>query len=81
MIIPFCLRFTIFSLLSITPPPQEMALLLDLEYLTDKISTVFINSEKSWNFDITPTSIYNFYSSEPEIARSIKNIFSIVSSA
>lgn len=49
---------------------------IKVEYLTDKISTVFINSEKSWNFDITPTSIYNFYSSEPEIARSIKNIFS-----
>jgi len=49
---------------------------IKVEYLTDKISTVFMDSEKSWNFDITPTSIYNFYSSEPEIARSIKNIFS-----
>lgn len=49
---------------------------IKVEYLTDKISTVFMNSEKSWNFDITPTSIYNFYSSEPEIAKSIKKIFS-----
>ena len=49
---------------------------IKIEYLTDKISDVFIKSEKSWNFDITPTSIYNFYSSEPDIAKSIKNIFS-----
>jgi small GTP-binding protein len=49
---------------------------IKVEYLTDKISDVFIKSEKSWNFDITPTSIYNFYSSEPDIAKSIKNIFS-----
>jgi len=49
---------------------------IKMEYLTDKISDVFMKSEKSWNFDIIPTSIYNFYSSEPEIAKSIKNIFS-----
>jgi len=49
---------------------------IKVEYLTDKISDIFMKSEKSWNFDITPTSIYNFYSSEPDIARSIKNIFS-----
>ncbi len=49
---------------------------IKVEYLTDKISDVFMISEKSWNFDITPTSIYNFYSSEPDIAKSIKNIFS-----
>jgi len=49
---------------------------IKMEYLTDKISDVFMKSEKSWNFDITPTSIYNFYSSEPDIAKSIKNIFS-----
>ncbi|MHA1191152.1 MAG: ADP-ribosylation factor-like protein [Promethearchaeota archaeon] len=49
---------------------------IKLEYLTDKISTVFMSSEKSWNFEIIPTSIYNFYSTEPEIAKSIKNIFS-----
>ncbi len=49
---------------------------IKVEYLTDKISDVFIKSEKSWNFDITPTSIYNFYSSELDIAKSIKNIFS-----
>ena len=49
---------------------------IKVEYLTDKISDVFMKSEKSWNFDITPTSIYNFYSSEPDIVKSIKNIFS-----
>ena len=49
---------------------------IKVEYLTDKISDVFMKSEKSWNFDITPTSIYNFYSSEPDIAKRIKNIFS-----
>ncbi len=49
---------------------------IKVEYLTDKISDVFMKSEKSWNFDITPTSIFNFYSSEPDIAKSIKNIFS-----
>ena len=49
---------------------------IKVEYLTDKISDVFMKSEKSWNFDITPTSIYNFYSSEPDIAKSIKSIFS-----
>ncbi len=46
-----------------------------VEYLTDKISNVLMNSSKSWNFEIIPTSIFNFYSSEPEITRSIKNIF------
>ncbi len=49
---------------------------IKMEYLTDKISDVFMISEKSWNFDITPTSIYNFYSSEPDIAKRIKNLFS-----
>ncbi|MBY9014836.1 MAG: 50S ribosome-binding GTPase [Candidatus Lokiarchaeota archaeon] len=49
---------------------------IKVEYLTDKISDVFMKSERSWNFDITPTSIYNFYSSESDIAKSIKNIFS-----
>ena len=49
---------------------------IKIEYLTDKITDVFMKSEKSWNFDITPTSIYNFYSSEPDIAKSIKNLFS-----
>lgn len=46
-----------------------------VEYLTDKVSNVLMNSPKSWNFDIIPTSIFNFYSNEPEIAKSIKNIF------
>jgi len=49
---------------------------IKLEYLMDKISNLFMNNEKSWNFEIIPTSIYNFYSSEPDIAKSIKNIFS-----
>ncbi len=49
---------------------------IKIEYLTDKITEIFKNSEKSWTFEIIPTSIYNFYSKEPEIARSIKNIFS-----
>lgn len=49
---------------------------IKLEYLTDKLSNLFMESEKSWNFEIIPTSIYNFYSTEPEIAKSIKNIFS-----
>lgn len=49
---------------------------IKIEYLTDKISNLFMSSEKSWNFEIIPTSIYNFYSTEPEIAKSIKNIFS-----
>ena len=46
-----------------------------VEYLTDKVSNVLMNCPKSWNFDIIPTSIFNFYSNEPEIAKSIKNIF------
>jgi GTPase SAR1 family protein len=49
---------------------------IKLEYLTDKISKVFMESEKSWNFEMIPTSIYNYYSTEPEIAKSIKSIFS-----
>ncbi|MFX1364393.1 MAG: ADP-ribosylation factor-like protein [Promethearchaeota archaeon] len=48
---------------------------IKLEYLMDKITNIFINSQKSWNFELIPTSIYNFYSSEPEIAKSIKKIF------
>ena len=46
-----------------------------VEYLTDKVSNILLNNPKSWNFDIIPTSIFNFYSNEPEIARNIKNIF------
>lgn len=49
---------------------------IKLEYLTDKIINIFKSKEKTWNYEIIPTSIYNFYSTEPEIAKSIKNIFS-----
>lgn len=48
---------------------------IKLEYLMDKIANLFITSQKSWNFELIPTSIYNFYSTEPEIAKSIKKIF------
>ena len=49
---------------------------IQIEYLTEKISEKFKISEKSKSFEITPTSIYNFYSNEPEITKSIKDIFS-----
>jgi small GTP-binding protein len=49
---------------------------IKLEYLTDKITTLVENQEKKWNVEIIPTSIYNVYSNQPEIARSIKSIFS-----
>lgn len=49
---------------------------IKLEYLADKISEIFKKSENPWNFEIIPTSIYNYYSNEPEIVKSIKNIFS-----
>ncbi|TET55852.1 MAG: hypothetical protein E3J52_12785 [Promethearchaeota archaeon] len=49
---------------------------IKLEYLADKISEIFKKSENPWNFEIIPTSIYNYYSNQPEIVKSIKNIFS-----
>lgn len=49
---------------------------IKLEYLMDKISNIFMKKEIPWNFEMIPTSIYNYYSSEPEIAKSIKSIFS-----
>jgi len=49
---------------------------IKLEYLADKISDIFRKSENPWNFEIIPTSIYNYYSNEPDIVKSIKNIFS-----
>ena len=49
---------------------------IKLEYLTDKISRVFMENNNPWNFEMIPTSIYNYYSTEPEIAKSIKSIFS-----
>ena len=55
---------------------QDPDFQIKLEYLMDKISTIFMNLEKNWNFEMIPTSIYNYYSTEPEIAKSIKSIFS-----
>ena len=49
---------------------------IKLEYLTDKITHVFMDDDNPWNFEMVPTSIYNYYSTEPEIAKSIKSIFS-----
>jgi len=49
---------------------------IKLEYLTDKVYSLFNKKEDSWIFEIIPTSIYNFYSNEPDIAKSIKNFFS-----
>ncbi len=49
---------------------------IKLEYLMDKISNIFDKSQKTWNFELIPTSVYNFYSTEPEITKSIKRIFS-----
>ncbi len=49
---------------------------IKLEYLAEKISEIFKKSEKPWNFEIIPTSIYNYYANKPEIIKSIKNIFS-----
>jgi len=49
---------------------------IQIEYLTEKISEKFKNAAKSKSFEITPTSIYNFYTNEPEITKSIKDIFS-----
>ncbi len=49
---------------------------IKLEYITDKISNLFMSREKSWTFEIIPTSIYNYYRNQPEIAKSIKSIFS-----
>ncbi|MBD3194050.1 MAG: hypothetical protein GF317_03280 [Candidatus Lokiarchaeota archaeon] len=49
---------------------------IKLEYLTDKITKLFEKQKKSWSVEIIPTSIYNVYANEPEIARSIKSIFS-----
>jgi small GTP-binding protein len=48
---------------------------IKIEYLNDKVSNLFGEKENSWNFEIILTSIYNFYSNEPDIAKSIKNFF------
>ncbi len=49
---------------------------IQIEYLKEKISETFQNTEKNWQFEVISTSIHNFYSNEPEIATSIKKIFS-----
>jgi GTPase SAR1 family protein len=49
---------------------------IKIEYLTEKITEILKQRNKPLNCEIIPTSIYNYYSSEPEIAKSIKNIFS-----
>lgn len=49
---------------------------IKIEYLTEKITENFIKSEKPKKFEIITTSIFNYYSNEPEITKSIKNIFS-----
>lgn len=48
---------------------------IKVEYLTGKVSEIFSNSDNPWNFEMIPTSIYNYYLNEPEIVRSIKSIF------
>jgi len=49
---------------------------IKLEYLTDKVTKVFLKKPKNLSFEIIPTSIYNIYSKEPEIVKTIKNVFS-----
>lgn len=49
---------------------------IKLEYLSDKVVDLFKKSQNSWNFEVIPTSIYNYYSNQPEIVKNIKNIFS-----
>jgi small GTP-binding protein len=49
---------------------------IKLEYLKDKISQKIKEHKINFNFDIVPTSIFNVYANEPEIAKSIKSIFS-----
>jgi small GTP-binding protein len=49
---------------------------IKFEYIKDKLIKFFENQIKSWNVEIIPTSIHNFYSNKPEIAQSIKAFFS-----
>lgn len=46
------------------------------EYVREKISNVFEVRKNPLQYEIIPTSIYNMYANEPEIARDIKFIFS-----
>ncbi len=48
---------------------------IKLEYITEKVTEIFIALDKNWNFEIIPTSLYSLYANEPEIVRSIKDIF------
>ena len=49
---------------------------IKLEYLSDKITRIFLKKPKNVNYEIIQTSIYNIYSHEPEIVKTIKNVFS-----
>lgn len=49
---------------------------IKLEYITDKITKIFLEKSNTWSFEIMPTSIYNLYSNEPEIVKTIKSVFS-----
>ncbi|TXT67652.1 MAG: hypothetical protein BAJALOKI1v1_30013 [Promethearchaeota archaeon] len=49
---------------------------IKLEYLKDKIFSLIKSQDVRFNFDIVSTSIFNMYVNEPEIAKSIKSIFS-----
>lgn len=48
---------------------------IKLEYLSDKITRIFLKKPKNVNYEIIQTSIYNIYSHEPEIVKTIKNFF------
>ena len=48
---------------------------IKLEYVMEKITNMIMEKEIKWQFTITPTSVYNIYSNEPEIAKSIKDFF------
>lgn len=49
---------------------------IKLEYITDKITKIFLEKPNNWSFEIMPTSIYNLYLNEPEIVKTIKSVFS-----
>ncbi len=50
---------------------------IKLEYLSEKFANLIKNRENSWNFELIRTSLYNIYSSTPDIVSNIKNIFSL----
>ncbi|MFX1238837.1 MAG: ADP-ribosylation factor-like protein, partial [Promethearchaeota archaeon] len=49
---------------------------IKLEYLTEKITDLIQSKEKEWQFELIKTSLYNIYSSQPDIVKNIKNVFS-----